>query len=89
MFSLENKTALVTGGSRGIGRSIALRMAEAGANVIVSSRKREACDAVVEKIMAAGGKAVAVPSNISDLSSLEQLAESAQQAFGNVDISGG
>ena len=54
LFRLDGKTALITGGSRGIGRAIALRMTEAGANVVVASRRKEACDEVVAEIEARG-----------------------------------
>lgn len=86
MFNLQGKTTLITGSSRGIGRSIAIRMAEAGANVVVSSRKSEACEAVVSEIVAAGGSAVAIPCNVSDSDSIEALVEGAKKAFGSVDI---
>ena len=56
MFSLEGKVALVTGGSRGIGRACALALADAGATVVVSSRKIEGLEPVAEEIRAKGGK---------------------------------
>lgn len=84
--ALAGRTALVTGGSRGIGRAIALRMAEAGANVVVSSRKAEDCEAVVAEIAAAGGNAIAVPCNVSHLETLPALVQAAREAFGTIDI---
>jgi NAD(P)-dependent dehydrogenase (short-subunit alcohol dehydrogenase family) len=86
LFRLDGKTALVTGGSRGIGRAIALRMAGAGANLVVSSRTAEDCAAVVAEIEAAGGKAVAAPCNVSRLEALPGLVQAARAAFGGVDI---
>ena len=86
LFTLDGKTALITGSSRGIGRAIALRMAQAGANIVVSSRKKEGCDAVVAEIRENGGNAVAIPCNVSDLKAVEQLAADAREAFGHVDI---
>ena len=86
LFRLDGRTALVTGGSRGIGRAIALRMAEAGANVVVASRSADACAAVVEEIAAAGGRAIAVPANVSDPASVEDLTRAACNTFGGVDI---
>jgi len=53
LFDIRDKTAVITGSSRGIGRAIALRMAEAGAKVVVSRRKLEACEAVVDEIAGA------------------------------------
>jgi NAD(P)-dependent dehydrogenase (short-subunit alcohol dehydrogenase family) len=86
LFRLDGKTALVTGASRGIGRAIALRMAEAGANVVVSSRTAEDCAAVVAEIEAAGGRAVAVPCNVSRLEALPGLVGAACDAFDRIDI---
>jgi len=86
LFRLDGKTAIVTGGSRGIGRAIALRMAEAGANVVVSSRTEEACQTVVAEIEAAGGRAVAAPCNVSRLEALPGLVKAARDAFGRIDI---
>ena len=65
MFDLSNHVALVTGSTKGIGKAIAARMAQAGAKVTVSSRKADACDAVTEEInsqwAANGGEAISVP----------------------------
>ena len=73
LFNLEGRTALITGSSRGIGRAIAERMAQAGARVVVSSRKLDACEEVVATIRNAGGEAIAVPCNISTKAELEVL----------------
>ena len=61
-------------------------MAQAGARVVVSSRKQEACDEVVEAIRAAGGEAIAVPCNITTRSELESLVARTREAFGKIDI---
>jgi len=87
LFDLSGKVAIITGSSRGIGRAIAERMAEHGANVVVSSRKQEACDTVRDAINARHpGAAIAVAANISDKAGLEHLVEATRGAFGKIDI---
>lgn len=86
MFSLAGRTAIVTGGSRGIGRSIAIGYAAAGANVVIASRKAEPCEAVAAEIRAAGGSAVAVPAHVGRLDDVDALATGAVDAFGGIDI---
>ena len=73
LFDLTGKTALVTGASRGIGAEIAKLLAAHGAQVIVSSRKLEVCETVSAKIVAAGGKALALAANIGDLVAMDAL----------------
>ena len=88
LFDLSGKVAIVTGSSRGIGRAIAIRMAEQGAKVVVSSRKEQACAEVVAEINAAQGEgsAIAVPANISSKEDLQRLVDATNAAFGKIDI---
>ncbi len=86
-LSLENKVALVTGGSRGIGRAIALEFAARGAAVVVNYHKSpEAAEEVVKKIKAAGGKAAAFQADVSDFKQAEALVKFAVDTFGDLSI---
>ncbi|HYX38041.1 MAG TPA: SDR family oxidoreductase [Oligoflexus sp.] len=85
-FDLSGKVALVTGSSRGIGASIARLLAAHGANVIVSSRKLDACEAVVEQIQKEGGKAEAIACHIGEMDSIVSLFAQIKQRHGHLDI---
>lgn len=85
-FSLEGRAALVTGGSRGIGRAISLALAEAGAAVAVSSRRAEACESVAAEIAAAGGTAVAVPGHAGRQAEVEATVGTVMDRLGRLDI---
>lgn len=84
--SLEGKTALVTGASRGIGEAIAMALAEAGATVVLSSRKIEGLEAVKAKIEGAGGTAHAVACHTGDLEQIAQLTAEVKRLCGGLDI---
>ena len=86
LFDLTGKVAIVTGSSRGIGRSIAENLARHGAKVVVSSRKIDACEVVVKAIREEGGTAVAIPANISDKAALQRLVDESRKAFGPIDV---
>lgn len=87
LFDMRGKTAIITGGSRGIGRAIAIHYAAHGANVVISSRKLDACEAVAAEINAAGGgKALPIAANISDKDGLAQMVADARRHFGSVDV---
>jgi 3-oxoacyl-[acyl-carrier protein] reductase len=84
---LANKVALITGGSRGIGRAVALELAARGAAVVVNYNKSpEAADNVVKKIQEAGGKAAAFQADVSDIKQAEALVKFAVETFGDLSI---
>ncbi|MCK6582175.1 MAG: 3-oxoacyl-[acyl-carrier-protein] reductase [Anaerolineales bacterium] len=86
-LSLENKVAVVTGGSRGIGRAIALEFAERGASVVVNYNKSpEAAEEVVKKIQEKGGKAATFQADVSDFKQAEALIKFAIETFGDLNI---
>jgi len=85
-FSLEGKVALVTGGSRGIGRATALGFAEAGADVVVASRKLPDLEEVADEIRGVGRKALPVAAHIGRMEDIGRLVETATAEFGRIDI---
>ena len=84
MFSLEGKTALVTGANTGLGQGICLAYAKAGANVIGVARR--SCQETADKIAAFGGSFKEIIADLSDTSVIPKIAEEADKAFGRVDI---
>ena len=85
-FSLEGKVAVVIGASRGIGRAIALRFAQAGAKVVVSSRKLASVQAVADEIGASGGEALAIQAHVGKSDDLAALVSQAVETFGRLDV---
>ena len=86
LFDLSGKVALVTGASRGIGESIAKLLAQQGAHVIVSSRKIEGCQAVVDSIIDAGGSAQAITCHIGEMEQIDSLFKQISTEYGKLDI---
>jgi NAD(P)-dependent dehydrogenase (short-subunit alcohol dehydrogenase family) len=86
VFDLSGKTAIVTGAGRGIGRVIAIGLAESGANVVLCSRTQAEIDAVADEIRNKGGKALPVATDLTVHEQLENLVDAAVREFGRVDI---
>ena len=85
-FDLTGKTAVVTGSSKGIGRSIAEQLAQRGAQVVISSRKEAACAEVAEAIRKSGGKAIPIPCHVGRREDIKALVAETHKQFGPIDI---
>ena len=86
LFDLAGKSAVVVGGTSGIGLAMAIGLAEAGADVVATSRRAEQVDQAAAAIEAAGGRALRLTSDVADRASLEKLCAATIDAFGKVDI---
>jgi NAD(P)-dependent dehydrogenase (short-subunit alcohol dehydrogenase family) len=86
MFDLSGKIAVVTGGSRGLGRQMVLAFAKAGADLVIASRKLEACEAVARDVEKMGRRALPVAAHVGRWSDNDRLAEAAYAEFGRIDI---
>ena len=85
-FNLENKVALITGASKGIGEAIAIVYAAHGAKVVINSRKQEELDKVVEKIKSVGGECTGIVGNTGEAASLRMLVDKTVEKYGGLDI---
>lgn len=85
-FSLEGKSAIVTGASRGIGRATALAFARAGADVVLSSRKVNDLEKVAAEIQGEGRRALVVGAHLGKMEDVKKVADTAKAAFGRIDI---
>ena len=86
LFDLSGRTAIVTGGTRGIGRAIAEGLACAGARVVVASRSEEACAETENRLSEAGFEALGVPTHMGDLDAVDRLVSAAVERFGGIDV---
>jgi NAD(P)-dependent dehydrogenase (short-subunit alcohol dehydrogenase family) len=85
-FRLDGKVALVTGGSRGLGRAMVLGFAHAGADVVIASRKIESCEATAAEVREIGREALPYACQVADWNALEGLVDAAYERFGKVDV---
>jgi NAD(P)-dependent dehydrogenase (short-subunit alcohol dehydrogenase family) len=86
LFDLTGRVALVTGGSRGLGREMVLAFARAGADVVVTSRKSDACEKVAQEVTGLGRRALAHACHVGHWDEIDKLVEAAYTAFGHIDV---
>jgi NAD(P)-dependent dehydrogenase (short-subunit alcohol dehydrogenase family) len=86
LFRLDGKTAIVTGGGRGLGRYMAEALSDAGANLVLCSRKLEPLEEVRQEIEACGGEALALSCDVTDQEGVEKVVSATQETFGSIDV---
>lgn len=86
LFRLDGRTAIVTGGGRGLGQYMAEALSDAGANVVICSRKLEPLEEVRSEIEARGGQALAVACDVTEPDDVEKVISAAEETFGGVDV---
>src|SRR5690606_32935557 len=86
LFNLEGKTAIVTGGGRGLGAQIAEGFAEAGANIVVCSRKLEACQEISDQLKEKGVNSLAIACDVTNPEDVKKVVERTMEEFGAIDI---
>jgi 7-alpha-hydroxysteroid dehydrogenase len=86
LFKVTDKVAIVTGAGRGVGRGIAIALAEVGAHVVCAARSVDEIEATAEQVRGLGRRALAVPTDVTDRAQLERLVEATMAEFGRIDI---
>jgi NAD(P)-dependent dehydrogenase (short-subunit alcohol dehydrogenase family) len=86
LFSLQGKTAIVTGGGRGLGEQIAVAYGDAGANVVICSRNQEACQHISERLTAKGVRSLALKCDVSNPEEIQYVVDETMKEFGRIDI---
>jgi len=86
MGRLSSKVVAITGASAGIGEATARRLADEGAAVVLSARRADRLEALVSAVRSAGGRALAVPGDVTDLRDMEMLVAKSVEAFGRIDV---
>ncbi len=85
-FDLTDRVAIVTGGSDGIGKGVAIGLADAGANLVIAARRQDRIDATVETLRGMGRRAIGISTDVSDEAQVAAMVEAALQEFGKIDI---